>query len=91
VEAIIFLQRIKKAKPNKEQELLELIAARKELENDVLHVEEDTKCAICKQGIYEAIERHVCAICEKIVHKNCLGEHLEECVDYRVTFTRKKR
>jgi hypothetical protein len=57
----------------------------------VLQVEPETKCAICKHEIIEATERLICAVCEKIVRKKCLNVHLEDCVDYQVTFPRKRR
>jgi hypothetical protein len=59
-----FLAR-KKAKPDAEEQRMELIAIGNELQKEVLHVEPRTKCVICKKAITQAIDRHVCAVCEK--------------------------
>jgi hypothetical protein len=69
---------------------MELIAASPEVQ-EVLQMEAGTKCSICRQEICQTIERHVCAVCEKTVHVKCLQKHLEDCIDYQVTFSRKRR
>jgi hypothetical protein len=89
---VLFVQREKKRKPKLEEEGLQLIEASLELHEKVLHVEPGTLCITCRQGITRPVDRHICSVCEKQMHKKkCLEVHLEDCVDYKVSFSRKKR
>jgi hypothetical protein len=89
-QLVLCVQRETKRRPELDEERQLLIEASKEVDENVLRVDEGTACVVCNGPITTAIDLHECAVCEESMHNKCKGIHLEDCVDVQVSFNKKR-